>query len=905
MTQDDVLGFLDLLDLDEELIDQRLKSLMVRNSYTPHHLLNSLHLLQYKLLINLQEGSECDNDEESNFIAKLLAELNQENIDHVCKITYTVLKLNPSSLPSKAEHLLQQILSDLFNGNENVEEDFGNTLRLKLKVCDSILDAAAENNVKLSMLFLETPLENILNVNNDKLKSHFLLNTVPRLFSSVVGYNILDRIWNFIQNLETDKQHMALKVLVTLADYYIPTVCAEGKLKYQSEVIFLTRFWQIILFGINSNDSGSKKISIYLAKRSVECFLNVKQNAKVSTETGHMIFKWDITKEKELKTIWDNYFILIESLEEKQANIVLPSLLLFETVQSLGQDWLSTAYNIGLNHPNTQVKQKCIEYRIKTKLNNVSEAKELLDSLNDINLYAKPKDIGAITFNIVKMLEEHADALFYLFKALPSVNWSPVPLYYASKVFAKSVYGQKYAEALSSVAFFDIICDVLKISCNNVLIKRKVQTDFLKLLIGNCKSVTREQLTKLMSILQKEFDHAMEHEESTEFIDILANWLKSVETEQTEDTLKYIKDSNYYHLSVTLVTLNDENDKWTELIQEVVEKINYVGNVLNRQYCDKLECFNAVAYLVLLYNDKTEGVELRCIKELIKVNFHLLTKYVLHLLLNEKTPNDDEIKFMECNLHQIFEYATKDEELIQDVKQIVKTCMTIVKDPNSDLPKKIFALTILKVSLNANQDENIILKDLINAPKCLENNKNHTDIENRSRLLNKFYQILCETVHLILSKKHRVIFNIEDEIIDFIDNAIECGGYGCLQWILKIMRAILPTIHSELKNYDIRMFIDRMWKEIEELKSNHQYAVCMEDFIDVLLDILGDKTMHNNVLKCVVLHYCKRIIELGDTNVKPLLVLTRKIAAMPLTRSEASLLHIILLFSPVPRKDQR
>lgn len=903
-----VLNLLDLLDLDEEVVDRRLKSLMVRKALSYKQLSNSLHLLQYKLLINTQEGTECTNEEELNFVTILLTELCEQNIEHVCKITNAVLRLNPSSLTCKAEHFLQQILPDLKIGtdiHQNNKQELEETAILKLKVCDSILDAALLCNEKLNILF-QTPIEDLLTTSSDKLKNHFLMNTVPRLFNVVVACdadnrNILDYIWSYIQKDAEDKNNLALTVLVALSEFYLPTVDKDGEAKYESQIIFSSKFWQIILFGLNVTDLGYRKMALYLAKRAIECFVNVKCNATITSDEGLCIFQWDIAKETGSKAMWDSYFILIESFDEKQSNIVLPSLQLFDKVQSLPRDWLTITYNLGLSHSNIQVKQKCIEYRLKLRVTNIPEAKSLLEALNDINLYGNPVDIDSIAANMERMFQEDSNAAAQIFKAFPSVNWSPVPVYYTTKVLIKDSGRENNLRALSSNDSVGTVCDLLKVSCNNVLIRRKVHSEFLKLLTYFPNQTTEEQLMQIISVVHTHYDHE-------EYGEIIAKWLMNTEVGKKEDILRSISEKYYFYYDILVAILTEKID----LIDEVVKKIEELNSLINRQYSDKLECFQTAAYLMHLYHQESERSELKRIRKLIEDNLCTITRYILQLLLNENVPSEYERIFLNNHMFPLLAKAALDKDSKIVINQINKTSIAILMDQNSKLSRKIFCMTVLKISLNACQEEHHIqLRDFLEVTSSTKINTNEKGNFTYSRMLNKFYQELCELVHLIISKKLNVITNLENEMLSFIDNAIQCGGYGCLQWILKLMREILPEIIAKDHDYDFTQFMERMWREIIELKANQQYTMCIEEFINILFDSMLNATLRDSNIYPKIIntfhYYCEKIMQIGETSMKPLLMLARKIFATPMAADFGTvyLLDEILLYSPVTRKDQR
>ncbi|KAJ8730532.1 hypothetical protein PYW08_001945 [Mythimna loreyi] len=480
-TQLELLSLLDLLNLNEEDIDKPLKHIMEKSKHSNKNLRSAVQLLQYKLLVNAQEHSECENDEEFEFVVKLLKDLCSENVDYVCKIVDIVLRLQPTKLVSKAEHLLQQILSNIeFPVTDR------NTL-FYLKAADSILNAAIIFGEKLSLLFLETPLEKVLDSTDEALKIYFLTNTVPKLVDGSVGYNILDSIWIYIQSLKSDKQENGLKALSCLSDYYLPTPDGQGDSKFVSDIIFQSNFWEMINFGITSDDTAIRKLSVYLTKKAVDCVMATKKDINIKS-SDQIIFQWKKNNANVLKSMWDNFFVLIDSLEEKQGNIVLPSLKLFESI-NIGECWMTAAFNMGLKHENTQVRLKCIEYKLKTKIRNQLEAQTLLEALNDINIYDQSTIFEVLKHETAKLMAD-SHSFVEIFKAVTNIKWSPVPLYHVTDILANlnidlSIIPEKFVELITQDALLQnaMYNNIVISYCNKMIEYGPVKTNPLYYLI--------------------------------------------------------------------------------------------------------------------------------------------------------------------------------------------------------------------------------------------------------------------------------------------------------------------------------------------------------------------------------------------------------------------------------------
>ncbi|KAM3963776.1 putative methyltransferase TARBP1 [Aphomia sociella] len=685
----DIVSLLDILDLDEEVIDARLRSIMVRDAHTNKQLASAIQLLQYKYLINKQENTECENNEEYAFIAKLINEIHSGNVQNICKIINVALSLNTITLVSKSEHLLQQILSniDLSLENLNVENSAEKVL-LNFQVCDSILDTALGHNEKICLPFLEMRVDNILLCSNERLKVHFLTNTVPKLFHCVLGFSVLDAIWSHLRKSHDDQKESALKILSSLSDYYLPVANYEGDILFESEIIVQPELWNIILFGLMSSDPTVRKIAIYVTKRTLDCIITVKKDILIKSEDV-VLFKWVHKRESELKNMWDNYFILLESLEEKQSNIVLPSLQLFQIMNDIESHWLNCAFNIGLKHDNIQVRTKCIQYRLESKFNSQPEVTILLEALNDINIYEKPAECETLKKKIADLYDD-VKVFIFVYKCIPLVKWSPVPLYHISNV---------------------------------------------------------------LSLMP--------------------------------------------------------SDKMPNISQEIMSAMK-----------------------------KAELVQL--VKDLLMIPYKAVLSMHIINSLHRNTSFISQYKHEMLNLDEVLKLTTGFEN-----------------------KKKI------------------------------------------GRLTNALYENLCELVHSLVKSESEHICKCINDITDFIDTVLECGGYGCLIWVLRIMNLILPSIMKNEETFDLVSFIHRSWKEIEELKSNSQYYPCIEEFVALILqDTLLQRPIYNNI----VILYCSKMIESGPTKNTPFFYLVKELNTKEISESYGQLVCVlseILLYSPVPRKDQR
>lgn len=908
-TGEDILSLMDLLDLDEEMVDERLKTIIKRSNYTNKHLTSALHLLQYKILINIRECSECDNDEEYNFLAKLIVDLQEDNIEIVCEIVNVVLTLNSSSIVSKSEHLLTQILSDLdlppklrkVTSDYDIDEKLKSKLLLNFKLCNSILNAVLKSKKELSLYFLETPLENVLNSGDEKLKIYFLTYIVPKLFDAVVGYNILDRIWEFLQQIGYINKEHALKTLCTLSEYFLPVAVTKGNKTIESEIIFHHEFWSILQWGLKSNDPSVRKLSIYLMKRAIDCLCSLKKDAKIHTEF-ETLFTWHCKSQNALKQMWDNFFILIDSLEEKQSNIVLPSLKLFDCLNDPDMgNWLYCAFNIGLQHDNTQVRLKCIEYKLKSKIKNVTEAKTLLQAINDTNLFDQEKGCELLKHKIAKSFTIDDNNFKHTLTAIPEIKWSSVPFYHISCVLSEFSW-EKQLNKLEPLELTKTIIAILEVPCNNIPIRKAVRVN-ISHMIKNYNNLRWKDLLSIYSSYKWDSNPL-----NIKFNNPLTLIIKKVTIRENEikETFNIICES-HSNIGFILMYLENHTDDVGFFLSIINKKIKKVQEIVNRQYSDKTECFNDVVFITHTFKkciDNNEDCK-KTVKAIIAKETKTILQYVLTLLTSDSILIIEDIALLFEGIRSMV--ASTDLDHKEKLLQLYKYSILILKDVTTDIDKKVLAIFIVNtltdnlLMLNNYRHEMLNLIQLLNMVKGF---KESFGIGYNGRYINIIYEKTCAMMYSLL-KDQDTQWNL-NKIEDFIINMTECGGYGCLKWILKIMNKVIPVFIKEDKiYYDFGPFFATMWQEIKALKSNNQYSPCIEEFTHLLLqDSLLKEPVYNNA----VIQYCNKIIEYAPLKNTALFYLVTNLHEMDITEDLGQVVYVlceILLYSPVPKKDHR
>lgn len=898
-SEKEILSFIDLLDLDEEIIDRRAKNIMDKKNFTNEHLSNYINLLQYKQLINKRENSECENEEEYNFVAKLLSNVSEDNIDYICKIIQLVLLLHPSSLVSKSEHLIQQILFDIYLPSPketliDTEIQKLNTTLLQLKIITSILTAVTLSCNTLSLLFVDIPLECIVFSNDEKLQFYFLIHTVPRLFTAVTGYNILDRIWNVLKENKDNARETALQVLCCLANYYLPEI-ESATVELESDVISHTEFWEFVIFGMLNNDYNNtlRKKSIYLAKRAVDCAVKSSKNITIMSDS--ICFFWDIDQQKVLKKTWDNYFILLDSLEEKQGNIVLPSLKLFDTIVSLGCCWMNCAFLIGLSHNNTQVRYQCLKYRLQIGISNNLEAAMVLEAINDINFFENDFECQILRdkFKYVMM---DIGSLMHILKCAPSIKWSPVPLFHLTTTLS-FIDIEKLLVNINPLVVMDLICDMLKIPCNNIVIRKAIHVNISHFVGRNCKKLPWKEYMQLYIHLQYDVSQNIDNA-CNQFIK------HNLNIPDMEEFLKFLPTS---HNNIDFALLYFEGHDGGDFLSFISNMVNNIQNISSRQYSNKSECLDEAIFVVQLYKkiiQKSCGI-FDELNNAVPTALQTILEYASSLLTNDINFDIEKIILFFDGLDCMNVNLPPQDD--QYLVQLYKSAILLLNGNDTDLEKRVISMFVCNTCLKAPillrhyRKEVVDLVAFINIMKTIKFN-DIINKEDSGRLRNVFYEKSGEIVYLLTLYFQGTFKN---DIVEYINNLLDCGGYGCLKWIFRITNRIFPSIiKKENIEFEVTDFLNLVWKEIEELKSNAQYNVCIKEFaVLITQDSLLRSPEYNNI----VISYAKKMIDYAAVKSAPLYYLVKRLNEMNVSLYTPTIYILcdILLYTFLPRKEHR
>nr|XP_020643964.1 probable methyltransferase TARBP1 [Pogona vitticeps] len=163
-----------------------------------------------------------------------------------------------------------------------------------------------------------------------------------------------------------------LLVLSALSDVLFPGGAgAEGEAAPLLEARRCSSFWRVLQEGLTESDALCRKRARYLLKRAVDASESLRWEGRCSQDpgTGPCLFWWCADKNNQLTQFWENYILIMETLEGNQIHVIKPVL---PKLNSLYEHAVSEQKDCWVLHPSWHM---CI-YKRMFESENKTLAKE-------------------------------------------------------------------------------------------------------------------------------------------------------------------------------------------------------------------------------------------------------------------------------------------------------------------------------------------------------------------------------------------------------------------------------------------------------------------------------------------------------------------------------------------------
>ncbi|KAK8781770.1 hypothetical protein V5799_016887 [Amblyomma americanum] len=373
-----------------------------------------------------------------------------------------------------------------------------------------------------------------LKLGKPEVASHIIAQYVPELAASRKNefHLFIRRVLKMVRSFfETngvgylDEKHSGgFSILCGVAQYLRQTVLQQE----DSAVLCDDVFWDIVQHGLVHPDSLTRKRSMYIVKHILDACCDEE------VSLSGRIFSWNLGDAAELMTVWQELFLVLEVLEEKQPHVVKPMLAKFaaflerfEGSPNFHVSWVLLVFNRMLTHESrTLVKWAIGKFMSSPALirlmfdSNMDKFVfgPLVKSLNDCAIFSRedtdPLGSAARVFksldtffkicnNVLATPDKFGDFLGKFFAALSKQSWNGVSLMYISCALA-GLKKQPVLRDAALVSVGEVIVDIQRFQ--EPVLRAAAQCYLLVVCLRllDPTKVTYQQLSAFLGLFEKE-----------------------------------------------------------------------------------------------------------------------------------------------------------------------------------------------------------------------------------------------------------------------------------------------------------------------------------------------------------------------------------------------------------------
>ncbi|KAM6956325.1 putative methyltransferase TARBP1 [Aplochiton taeniatus] len=360
-----------------------------------------------------------------------------------------------------------------------------------------------------------------------------------------------------------------LLCLTALSDYLFPQHSQSLTCSGRPDPRLSIQFWRILQNGLIHSNNVSRKRSLYLLKRSVALSevdgLDLASGAPLEEDPEavadeNILFRWALERSKLLREFWEDYALVMETLEENQIHVVRPVLnridILIQTTANYHQvsgtglfhpSWLLCVYQRMFHSENKSVMREGVYHLLELKaLRHPAFALAFsqfivgpfIDVLSENSLFHRVvgqrigecPELGVklqafmVTFFNSLPQENKGLVLLQLIQRLGSQHWCAVPILFLSQALShlphSPLLGRDGLQALRDV----LRCTMIT---HQVLLRGAAQCFFLNtaLCLTDVRSLTLDDVFSFLTYFRADESLCR----GTQLWNRLCGWLKDNE----------------------------------------------------------------------------------------------------------------------------------------------------------------------------------------------------------------------------------------------------------------------------------------------------------------------------------------------------------------------------------------
>ncbi|XP_033232052.1 uncharacterized protein LOC117183015 [Belonocnema kinseyi] len=727
--------------------------------------------------------------------------------------------------------------ADISKELENFQINFVNSFEEKeagkqyMKIIECFLDAF-ELNQKMGKslnLFISRDLEIWYQAKDSDWKS--LISILPKLIK-ITGLESLDSFWNFLLRPGQDLKN-SLTGLCIFIDAYLKTESQQKNLFLFSD----KRLWEIILNGLRSRIEFERKESLYLFKIITE-FL---EKETVKRELKPEIFSCS------KKDFVPNYILILESLEEKQQHMVIPSLQLLNSLISANCEhqkcgncfdfpWLLCIFEKILQHENNAVIKYGISLILKLnpQLYDDRFLKILTETLNNRFLYESEDQVPKIVTKLEDLFIQAENLKINLLpkflSAIADISWDPVSIFYVTFALRSA------AEKIETISFPWKEDQLMKIKClveknlklHSPVLRKESQTNII-IAITRFADMNLKSLGKILSFFPNET-----FSEKNWKIILDSQKIEKANVEKfVEESCRDIREGNLDSVesfATILVILCDLKflKRESRILLEVIDLLNNIQSIKSRPYMnyELADRILELIYWMILRAQNSDSSEI--IYEIISPYFESGFDF---LLIRKKNLSYEKVQKYTAILNLLVSSVTKTDA---NYRRILEEGIYSLENYNASGLQRIYGINFLRIYQKSRDLSREIISRLINVsaiPMSFEEEESLSGIKGKATT--EYYTILGKIMNSHLEKSEEIFENW----ISFSSSLFDKAGTSGVPFVIGILSQILEKgLVLEKDQEEVKLLVRTCWKSIFEGKKNRLFWAAFDKLLKLILN---------------------------------------------------------------------
>lgn len=688
---------------------------------------------------------------------------------------------------------------------------------------------------------------------------------------------ILESLWTMIS--DSNDWEKSLTLLSILIDDILALPSDEMS-SLNRDYCGAETLWQLISQGLRSPVEQYRKQGLYCMKTILD-FLETRELPPTVSKIIPFIRCPKYGQEPVIKDLKSKFFLILESLEEKQAHLVTPVLTHLERLIQLHVDhqscvncfdskWVQCIFERVLSHKtNGVIKSGVITLlQMDPRIYNEDLVILLLNSLNTTFIYDNPTPepeplvVKELAELFVKA-EYSQVALINQFVSLAStISWTPIPLFYVMSSLCKAGHMLNYpvecnAFTENELNSLETITD--KYLNTQTLSLRNFFRDLIATVIFHFSiEPSLDSLAKIYHLFTRNQSF---HHFSISYC-LLHKYIKNNLSAVAADdyvvsgckSLSDGKKINVKSLAQMMAILYDAEKIFTSSrfssLEVFATTVNSLINLESRPYADKNSYLQAISLLshFLNYFVQYDGHDDH--KKMIYNKFILHIKSVLAFVVKTSKQADNSLMeveiytqcfqiiltfFKKCDWfcpNDIWDYFDKIEN---DTRQIID------QQDNDSHPiskiKLLFGLNILASIAEVRSALNsLALKTMINLCQRPLNSSDSQSSDDR-KVASDCYMLIAKIFHCLLANS--VQFDDNHEVLLSFVKLVDWGKESAICPVIKSLMDLVPLREEFLIKHVslIKSLVDDSWVNLWEMKRDSLFWETSICFIDCLMTI--------------------------------------------------------------------